>query len=353
MLNTSGVKRRQIYLTTFPVGALFVIVFIIVVREKLNFFSEVVGMGSATLILLGSLVLYFQPLKVYTIETSFYFFMALFLPALAGALLTNPNTILNMSSALFAETINGLTLWVSIIFMGAFLSISPRAFKLLVILVFLVIFLIYVISAVALLQVYKWNFTYLFHFLHSFFALGITMLLISRIGRIQQLHATTDKLTGLLNRYAGSAKLSEEFEYGAGNSTDLAVILVDVDHFKEINDFHGHLVGDKVLKEFGDVISNFIRKTDSVVRWGGEEFLVILPNTTIENGVRLAERLREEIDQRVFATQLHVTASFGVASRQHGQDMEALFHAADQAMYKAKEGGRNQVIVYTFDSSSK
>ncbi|HND49716.1 MAG TPA: GGDEF domain-containing protein, partial [Anaerolineales bacterium] len=166
------------------------------------------------------------------------------------------------------------------------------------------------------------------------------------IGRIQQLHATTDKLTGLLNRYAGSAKLSEEFEYGAGNSTDLAVILVDVDHFKEINDFHGHLVGDKVLKEFGDVISNFIRKTDSVVRWGGEEFLVILPNTTIENGARLAERLREEIDQRVFATQLHVTASFGVASRQHGQDMEALFHAADQAMYKAKKGGRNQVVVH-------
>lgn len=345
-LDTSAAKRRQIYLFAFPAGVIFVTAFIVVNHGKLPLMSELVGGGAVVTLVLYSFILFFRPLTLYGVETSFYFYMSLFFPIFAGALLTNPGAISRMSPELFAETVNGMTVWDVIFFVGAFLSIPPKAFKVLMFLVFGVTLLVAAVNILMLFRANQWDAVYLFHWLHSFFALGVTILLISRIGRLQQIYATTDKLTGLLNRHAGSHRLSEEYERVLRYGTPFAVILIDIDHFKEINDRYGHVTGDRVLKEIAGLLSSFIRKTDSAVRWGGEEFLLLLPGTNLDNSFAMAQRLKSLLDGHAFFEVHHVTASFGVTTYMSGQALDDILQSVDKALYQAKQNGRNQVAVY-------
>jgi two-component system cell cycle response regulator len=167
--------------------------------------------------------------------------------------------------------------------------------------------------------------------------------------RLQTL-ATTDPLTKLANRRMLGERLAYEFARARRYQSQVACLMIDVDHFKKVNDVHGHLVGDKVLVELGAGIAGAIRTTDLGGRYGGEEFMVIAPETPQRHAVILAERLRQTIVQRIAQTAgiPPVTLSIGVATTElNPQSVEELVGRADQALYKAKQDGRDRVVLAT------
>ena len=153
--------------------------------------------------------------------------------------------------------------------------------------------------------------------------------------------ATTDGLTGILNRYAFNKFLEEEIYRAERYGTTFSIILFDIDNFKKINDTFGHLTGDKVLKELARIVKKEIRKSDIFARWGGEEFIILLPNGN--NSVKVAEKIREKIKNHKFDTLSKITASFGVTSYKKGDTINSIIKRADQALYMAKEKGKNRV----------
>jgi diguanylate cyclase (GGDEF)-like protein len=160
----------------------------------------------------------------------------------------------------------------------------------------------------------------------------------------QRAHATLDPLTGLLNRKALRGRFAEIAEQAILTGAWVSVIECDLDHFKHINDTHGHDRGDKVLKDAAYVMRKNLRSFELVYRLGGEEFLVVLPGLALEEGLSLAERLRTGI-QASRPGGLAVTASFGIAAARGAEvEFESLFREADAALYLAKSNGRNQVI---------
>jgi diguanylate cyclase (GGDEF)-like protein len=167
--------------------------------------------------------------------------------------------------------------------------------------------------------------------------------------RLERL-AATDALTGLANRRAFDAVLEREVERARRYRRPLSLVLLDLDHFKMVNDTHGHAVGDAVLTTAATIIAALIRGTDTAARVGGEEIALLLPETTIDGAVEFADRVRSALEQARHATvagarTLRVTASAGVASVPvlGGHDPAALYRAADRALYAAKRAGRNRV----------
>jgi diguanylate cyclase (GGDEF)-like protein len=162
---------------------------------------------------------------------------------------------------------------------------------------------------------------------------------------IAETRAVTDSLTGLANARAAAQDLDRIVAFAGRTATPLAAIILDLDHFKQINDNFGHQIGDEALAALGAVLRKGTRASDFVARYGGEEFLILLQDTDAENGAELAEKLREAIRQmHVPGLTRRVTASFGVASiPQHAGDAETLVRAADRALYAAKKAGRDQV----------
>ena len=158
--------------------------------------------------------------------------------------------------------------------------------------------------------------------------------------------ATTDYLTGLCNRAKFDRLFQDELLRAQRYRHSFSLILADIDHFKTVNDDYGHLVGDVVLKEFAQLLSQHIRQTDSVARWGGEEFIILCPNTDNVGAVQLAEKLRCVIQEHLFASIGQKTASFGVSTYQPQWDGTDLFRQVDKALYQAKEAGRNKVVSF-------
>jgi two-component system, cell cycle response regulator len=160
--------------------------------------------------------------------------------------------------------------------------------------------------------------------------------------------ATTDLLTGLLNRRAFLESTGREVARTKRYNDVLSVILLDVDHFKHINDRRGHFAGDLVLAAVGKLLNLAVRTCDIVARWGGEEFVIVLPSTSIEGGAQVAERIRELLEGADIkdgnGDAIPVTASFGVAAYATGETLEQVVDRADRAMYLAKSGGRNRVV---------
>jgi diguanylate cyclase (GGDEF)-like protein len=160
--------------------------------------------------------------------------------------------------------------------------------------------------------------------------------------------ANTDSLTQLMNRPAIVAQLDREITRAKRTNVPLAVVMSDVDHFKDVNDTHGHGVGDAVLEEFARRIGGFVRKYDSVGRYGGEEFLILLPGLPAEAAARVVERFREKICEAPVVAdgaEVAVTASFGVAwfKPESLCDAKHAVNEADILLYAAKNGGRNRV----------
>jgi diguanylate cyclase (GGDEF)-like protein len=155
--------------------------------------------------------------------------------------------------------------------------------------------------------------------------------------------ALFDKLTTLYNRSKIEAVVADEIDRAERYRRKMSVILVDIDRFKNVNDRYGHHVGDVVLKEFAFLLKEKLRKVDIVGRWGGEEFIIILPETDIKLAEKVAEQIRVGIEDFLFSVVKHKTASFGISEYIHGDSVKSLFIRVDKALYKAKENGRNQI----------
>lgn len=160
--------------------------------------------------------------------------------------------------------------------------------------------------------------------------------------------AITDGLTGLYDHKYFQLRLDEEFERAKKGSQPLSLLMIDIDQFKKYNDTFGHPAGDAVLERLGRLFARLSKKSDIAVRYGGEEFSIILPETAREGAVALAERFREEVEKAEFKEGGGVTVSVGVGVF-NGVDnvsaKEELVKLADEALYRAKAGGRNKVEV--------
>ena len=160
-----------------------------------------------------------------------------------------------------------------------------------------------------------------------------------------------DPLTGCLNRAGFSSVLMREQENLVKNGSPVSFVILDIDHFKDVNDTWGHNVGDEVLVNLTKLIQGKIRNTDALVRWGGEEFVILCGDTPIQNAQFLAEKLRHAIEMTQLIKQQVVTCSFGIAEMIAGEDPKRLFDRADKALYASKQAGRNRVTSASFKKS--
>ncbi len=168
--------------------------------------------------------------------------------------------------------------------------------------------------------------------------------------RTEQLEALTltDDVTGLYNQRFLNQRLPEEIERAQRYNHALSLLMIDLDRFKLVNDSHDHLFGSRLLKQFGDIVKAAVRNVDKVVRYGGDEFCVILPETDAAGATIMAERLRAFIERAELGEDgqpYRVTISIGVATFTRDTDAKALLETADHALYAAKKSGRNRVIV--------
>lgn len=159
---------------------------------------------------------------------------------------------------------------------------------------------------------------------------------------------TRDELTGAFNRRYLSTIITYEFERSKRYKRPSCLIMIDLDYFKKINDTYGHLTGDFVLKTVAQILNSTIRNIDILTRYGGEEFCCLLPETSIENAIIVAERLRKHIEEHEFNFDnkvIKITISCGVSEvKESIPDVDTLIKNADEALYKAKANGRNQVV---------
>lgn len=162
--------------------------------------------------------------------------------------------------------------------------------------------------------------------------------------------ATTDPLTGLFNRREITKKLEEEQIRFDRNNNPFSVLIADIDFFKKVNDTYGHNYGDFILKSVANILKTTSRKQDSVSRWGGEEFLLLLPETDISGAALLAEKLRSKIENMIFDDgefQIKVTLTFGVNVYDKVENIDSLISKADSALYEGKQKSRNCVVIYS------
>jgi diguanylate cyclase (GGDEF)-like protein len=168
----------------------------------------------------------------------------------------------------------------------------------------------------------------------------------ARLHRIVERQALMDGLTGLANRRQCEESLADELARVERFGGSLAIVVADLDWFKDVNDRYGHPAGDSLLREFAALMQESLRDVDIAGRWGGEEFLLVLPGTDLAGGAQVAERIRAALAGRmvlVDGTPIPVTASFGVAAVPPEKTASELFAAADTALYEAKRAGKNRV----------
>lgn len=197
----------------------------------------------------------------------------------------------------------------------------------------------------ALLGVYLFNLSVVFAMFGylSFFYLSIVTEANRKLRRI----ATTDSLTGLLNRRHMTHLLEKELARFRRHGHPVAFLLLDIDHFKEVNDQYGHEAGDRVLEDVAAIIRDQLRTQDLIARWGGEEFLVVLPDSELQSAQAIAERVREALMAHEWrgpnGQPITVTTSAGVSAFSHDDDRNSAISRADRALYRGKELGRNRV----------
>lgn len=155
--------------------------------------------------------------------------------------------------------------------------------------------------------------------------------------------STTDKLTGLINRSKIDTIIEYEIDRSKRYDIPLSFVIIDIDYFKKVNDTHGHQAGDTILIEFSKLLKEHSRQSDFVSRWGGEEFLAVLPNTAIEDAAKYAEVLRQTVEKNKFSFSFSNTCSIGISTIKKDDTSHALLERADKALYAAKNSGRNKV----------
>ncbi len=167
---------------------------------------------------------------------------------------------------------------------------------------------------------------------------------LERLNRELEYYASRDVLTGAYNRMKFDSLLGAEIKRCREGSRSLTLAMLDIDHFKSINDRHGHAVGDAVLRQFVALVFDHIRDCDVLARWGGEEFMVLFPESSLDQSREVSEMLRQRIERHAFETIGGLTCSFGIAQLRDDDSVEDLNKRADEALYQAKRGGRNRVV---------
>ena len=165
--------------------------------------------------------------------------------------------------------------------------------------------------------------------------------------------ALLDPLTHALNRLSFDQRANSELLRSGRHGYMMTLIMADLDFFKAINDTYGHAEGDHVLAAFGKIVRHCLRSIDLFGRWGGEEFLILLPDTGPSGAKRVSERIRASLEEHIFPSGARMTVSLGVVARRSGEGLSALLERADAAMYQAKENGRNQVFIDADDSRNE
>lgn len=231
-------------------------------------------------------------------------------------------------------------LWVTVLEIGCFYAFpAGTALRL------ALAFSAFALAGILFVLNQHWQFE--FNILHDLFLLcfanGLAIFFAFQLANTHERSSQTDFLTGLPNRMSGYRVLQFEIERAARYDKNFAVILFDLDHFKKINDAHGHPAGDAVLRDFAEFIKQHIRRTDMFARWGGEEFLLIMPETDLASGRLKANHLRQQIKNRAFSRGVRITSSFGVTAFYPRDTTDTLLERADSALYRAKANGRNCV----------
>ncbi|MCF8002507.1 MAG: GGDEF domain-containing protein [Halanaerobiales bacterium] len=163
---------------------------------------------------------------------------------------------------------------------------------------------------------------------------------VQKITRVSEI----DQLTKIYNRVKFKKELEKEIKRVKRYDNDLSIIMFDIDHFKKVNDNYGHDLGDKVLRQITNVVTKTIRETDIFARWGGEEFIVLTPDTNLDSATELAERTRINIEKAKINKVGQITCSFGVTKFKKGDSFNSFTKRVDNALYQAKETGRNKVV---------
>lgn len=169
--------------------------------------------------------------------------------------------------------------------------------------------------------------------------------------KLAEEHATTDALTNLLNRRAFEKKLVHHMDSNQQIEGDLSLIIFDIDHFKKVNDTHGHLTGDDLLRIIAKTLKDYVKGKDIVCRFGGEEFIILLPDTPLQGATAVANNIQKHFDKMIWKQKRtgislgKVTLSAGVTTHRPGESTEALINRADVALYRSKKMGRNRVTV--------
>jgi len=162
----------------------------------------------------------------------------------------------------------------------------------------------------------------------------------------------TDQLTGLYNRLKLDEMFKTYLHVSQRHDTDFSIIILDIDRFKNVNDTHGHQVGDTILQEFAKILQENVRSEDVLGRWGGEEFMILAPQSGLEAAQNLAEKLRTKVENFSFSTIVRATCSFGISTYHKGDDEKSMVSRADDALYRAKANGRNRVEVEEIQSAA-
>ena len=184
---------------------------------------------------------------------------------------------------------------------------------------------------------------------YSLLAIGVTKWIRYNENRQDELsyQANTDELTGILNRRSFTKYIEHAFKNAKIHSEPFSLIIIDIDFFKDINDTYGHMVGDEILKSLSQLMESSFRTTDKVCRWGGEEFAILLPSTSMNNACNVAEKIRKKVENsfhQVKEKSISYTISLGVSeSLAIDETIDKIINRADKALYKAKDSGRNCV----------
>lgn len=333
-------RRRKVILITFPIGAALAALLTFDLFGKGEFLGFIASALLSVSVIILSGVAYFYQRLVREVELVFFYFIAFYL-----FLMTIHNV--NMFSGgrtedFFIANLSAIVLWVAIVYMASFMSLTSRQNS---------IFMGISLGILTFALLYHMLFRDGFHlsiillWVRALFALFVLTMLITQTGKLHLDYITKDDLTGAYNRREVYHALHREMERSARQRKSFSIILFDVDHFKSINDTYGHIAGDHVLKEITRLVTKIIRQVDYLGRWGGEEFLIVLPDTDIQSAERLAQRLCDAVRQHHFEGARQVTASFGIAIYR-GQALDEMLHAADGAMYHAKQNGRDQVVIF-------
>ncbi|MCL6525488.1 MAG: GGDEF domain-containing protein [Thermaceae bacterium] len=331
--------RRRIILIMMPVGALACLLG----RElshQLNLFDLVFEPLLAALLGLLTLLMGFRWVSLRFVEAGLVCIVALY--QLLGL------AYFSVKGDLFQVGLSATAMWFPVLYALAYLVMSPggaAAFS-----------LGYFILALLALPL-GWAFGHRFNgsvvnSVVQFYLVNLVYLaLIGFYARYQREHdrlkrlAHSDPLTGLANRRRAEELIALELIRSTRYGQPFSVLVLDLDHFKQVNDRYGHAVGDQVLREVGFRLSKALRESDVLARWGGEEFLVFAPNTDLQQAQALAERLSQALSSKALWNDLAVSASIGVATAQPGDTVEELVSRADRAMYEAKAQGRNRIAL--------